>query len=162
MADPVLEAEADFVELEEKVLAAEEEGDAVVLIVRNGMREPVIEAEVVGVPRRVTLTEEVPVGVLLLRELAEDVAEMVDVRVRGGERLGVRETSTGEALLALQRVGVGDADCVLEALVDALTDLVRRILALVEAEAVGVLEDAGLRVRVAEAVCVRVGGGLRV
>ena len=162
VAELVLEAEADFVELEEKVLAAEGDDDAVLLMVRNGARESVMEVEVVAEARRVILTGEVPVGVWLLREVTDGVAEMVDVRVRGGERLGDGETSTGDALLALQRVGVGDAEFVLEALVDALADLVRRMLGLVEADAVGVLEVAGVRVRVPEAVCVRVGRGLRV
>jgi len=162
VAELVLEEEGDFVEFEEKVLAAVEEGEAVALMVGKGARESVIEVEGLGVPRRVTLTEEVPVCVWLLRGVTEGVAEIVDVRVRGGERVGVGEKSTGDALLALQRVGVGDADCVLEALVDALTDLVRRILAVVEADPVGVLEVIPVRVWVPEAVCVRVRGGLRV
>ena len=146
VADPVLEAEADFVELDEKVVAVEEEGDAVLLMVGRGARESVVEMEGDGEPRRVILTEEVPVGVWLLRELTEVVAEMVVVRVRGGERVALKDCSRGEALLALQRVGVGDADCVLDSLVDALTDLVRRILAVVEAEPVGVLEAIAVRV----------------
>lgn len=63
VAELVLEADADFVKLEEKVFAAEEDDDAVLLMVGNGARESVIEVEVVGVERRVILVEEVAVGV---------------------------------------------------------------------------------------------------
>jgi len=162
VADPVLEADVDLVVFDEKVCAAEEEEVIVLLIVGTGARESVIEMDDVTEARRVTLTEEVPVGVRLSCEVAEGVAEIVEVRVRGGERVGDGETSKGEALLARQRVGVEEVDCVLEE--GAVRVIVRVVatLALLEADPVVVLEVAGVRVRVPEAVCVRVRGGLRV
>lgn len=65
MADPVLEEEADLVVFVEKVCSAEEEGEAVLVTVGKGRRESVMEREGLRVPRRVILTEEVPVGVWL-------------------------------------------------------------------------------------------------
>jgi hypothetical protein len=147
--------------LDEKVLAAEEEDDAVLLMVGNGARESVMEVEVVGVPRRVIVTDEVAVGVRLFWEVTEGVAEMVVVRVPGNERIGLEEMR-GEALLALQRVGVGEDEGVLEVLAEAVTDLVLRILGLLEADPVDVFVLVAVRVGVPDAVCVRVGRGLRV
>jgi hypothetical protein len=51
--------------LVEKVCTAEEEVVAVLHIVGRGARESVMEMEEVTDARRVTLTEEVPVGVRL-------------------------------------------------------------------------------------------------
>ena len=70
-------------------MAAVEEGEAVAHIVGRGARESVMEMEAVGVPRRVILTEEVPVGVWLSWEVTEGVGESVDVCVVRMELLGV-------------------------------------------------------------------------
>ena len=81
--------------------------------------------------------------------------------MRGGERVGLEE-SRREALLALQRVGVGDVDCVLEEGAVRVIVRVVAMLTLLEAEPVGVLEEVPVRVGVPVAVCVRVRGVLRV
>jgi hypothetical protein len=120
-----------------------------------------MEVEVVGVPRRLIVMEEVAVGVWLFRGVTEGVAEMVVVRVPGNERIGLEEMR-GEALLALQRVGVGEDEGVLEVLEEAVTDLVRRIVGLLDADPVDVFVIVTVRVCVPDAVCVRVRGGLRV
>jgi len=146
----------------EKVCSAEEVADAVLLIVGRGARESVIEMDEVADARRVRLTDEVPVGVRLFWEVAEGVGEIVEVRVKGGVRLVLGDTCAGDALLALQRVGVGDVDCVFDAAAVRVIVGVVRMLTLLEADPVEVLEVVAVRVGVPVAVCVRVRGGLRV